>query len=235
MRDIYRKAFQTIDIAINDVQIDALLQYAESLKQVNKVINLTAVADDNGILWRHFIDSCQVLRQLSLHPTDKIIDIGSGAGFPGLPLAIVSGCNSTLIDALNKRVQFLNNVVTSLTLNNVVTLHARAEEIGRLEQYRAQFDYAFSRAVTALPILIEYAAPLLKVGGTFIAYKADDISDEINSSRAALNALNCKISKISEYTDNLDIKRKLLFIEKISETPPKYPRRAGIASKRPIK
>ncbi len=235
MYDIYRKAFKCIDIDINKAQIDALLQYAECIKSVNQVINLTAVDDDDGILWRHFVDSCRVLRYLPLNPTDSFVDIGSGAGFPGLPLAIISGSKATLIDALNKRVQFLNNVVTSLTLNNVVTLHARAEEIGRLEQYRAQFDYAFSRAVTALPILIEYAAPLLKVGGTFIAYKADDISDEINSSRAALNALNCKISKISEYTDNLDIKRKLLFIEKISETPPKYPRRAGIASKRPIK
>ncbi len=235
MRDIYRKAFQTIDIAVDDAQIDALLDYAKSIKQVNKVMNLTAVDDDDGILWRHFIDSCQVVRHLTLSPADKIVDIGTGAGLPGLPLAIVSGCNGVLLDALKKRVQFLNDVIADLSLSNVVALHARAEQMGRLEQYRAQFNYAFSRAVTALPVLIEYAAPLLRVGGTFVAYKAENIDAELISSEAALKALNCKLSKLSEYTDNYNIKRRLLFIEKFAETPQKYPRRAGIASKRPIK
>ncbi len=235
MYDIYRKAFKCIDIDINKAQIDALLQYAECIKSVNQVINLTAVDDDDGILWRHFVDSCRVLRYLPLNPTDSFVDIGSGAGFPGLPLAIISGSKATLIDALNKRVQFLNNVITTLSLKDVVAVHARAEEAGRLDNYRAQFDYAFSRAVTALPVLVEYAAPLLKVGGTFVAYKAGDIQEEVNSSTAALTALNCKISKILKYTDNLDIKRTLLFIEKCDDTPSKYPRRVGIASKRPIK
>ncbi len=235
MQAVYKKAFQSVDIAINDSQIEALLTYAERIKTVNQVMNLTAVDDDNGILWRHFIDSCQVLKQLSLKPTDNIIDIGTGAGFPGLPLAILSGSQTTLVDALNKRIQFLNDVIAELALNHVEAVHARAEQVGRLDQYRAQFDYAFSRAVTALPVLIEYAAPLLKVGGSFVAYKADDVQAEIDSSAAALKALNCKISKLSEYTDNLDIKRTLIFIEKFAETPQKYPRRVGIANKRPIK
>ncbi len=231
----YRAAFQSIGIALSDVQIGQLQHYARRIQTVNQVMNLTAVADDDGILWRHFIDSCQPLKFIALDRTSRIVDIGTGAGFPGLPLAIVSAAGGSLLDALNKRVQFLNQVIGELNLTSIDAWHGRVEAFGRLAEQRASYDYAFSRAVTELPVLIEYAMPLLKVGGRFIAYKAADCDDEVASSRKALTLLNSKISEISEYTDNYNIKRKLVVVEKMAATPAQYPRRVGIAAKRPLK
>ncbi len=235
MHDDYRSAFQTIGVDLSERQLTDLSYYAERLKIVNRSTNLTAVDDDSGILWRHFIDSCQALRHIELDPSRQIVDIGTGAGFPGLPLAIVSGAQTTLLDALQKRVRFLKDVVNGLGLAHVVVEHGRAEQFGQTATHRAKFDYAFARAVTALPVLIEYAVPFLKVGGYFIAYKSADIADEISASSAALQQLNSKITEIYEYTDNLNIKRKLVVVEKLMATPPKFPRRVGLPGKRPLK
>ncbi len=231
----YRAAFQTINLNLSERQIDELQRYAGMIQSVNQVMNLTAVADDTGILWRHFVDSCQALGCADLNSSSKIIDIGSGAGFPGLPLAIVSGAQATLLDALNKRVKFLEDVIAELALSGVNAVHSRAEALGRLANQRARYDYAFCRAVTELPVLIEYAVPLLKVGGRFIAYKSADIGAEIAASGKALAELNSKITEIFEYTDNYNINRKLVVVEKIAETADKYPRRVGVAAKRPLK
>ncbi len=231
----YYDAFQTIGLSLTKKQIEDLQHYAQKIQHANKVMNLTAVADDEGILWRHFIDSCQALNCIKLNGNHRIIDIGSGAGFPGLPLAIVSGAQASLLDALNKRVKFLETVIADLSLSAVNAMHGRAETVGRMVGQRAQYDYAFSRAVTELPVLIEYAMPLLKVGGRFIAYKSADSAAEIAASEKSLTELKSKITEIFEYTDNFDINRKLVIVEKTADTPDKYPRRTGLPAKRPLK
>ncbi len=230
----YSAAFSNIGIELTESTYHHLIRYAALIQQTNKVMNLTAVDDDAGILWRHFIDSCQVLRFISITESDKIADIGSGAGFPGMPLAIVSGAQTTLVDALNKRVDFLNGVIDELQLNNVVALHDRAESFARQPEYRERFDYVFCRAVTDLPVLIEYVVPLLKVGGRFIAFKSSQIDGELTASENALKVLNSKITEIFEYTDNNDVSRTLICVEKLQTTSDKYPRRVGIPAKRPL-
>ncbi len=230
----YKAAFSKIGIELTELTYQNLYQYATLIQQTNKVMNLTAVDDDAGILWRHFIDSCQLFRYISITKSDRIADIGSGAGFPGMPLAIVSGAQTTLVDALNKRIDFLNGVIDELELNNVEALHDRAESFARRPEYRESFDYVFCRAVTELPVLIEYVVPLLKVGGRFIAYKSSDINTEVGASKNALKQLNSKITEIFEYTDNNNVLRTLVCIEKLSATVDKYPRRVGIPAKRPL-
>ncbi len=230
----YRAAFLKIGIDLTESKYQNLYQYAALIQQTNKVMNLTAVDDDAGILWRHFIDSCQVLRYIPIAQCDKIADIGSGAGFPGMPLAIVSGARATLVDALNKRVNFLNGVIDDLGLDNVEALHDRAESFARRPEYRESFDYVFCRAVTDLAVLIEYVVPLLKVGGHFIAYKSSDIKTEVAASENALKQLNSKITEIFEYTDNYGVLRTLVCVKKLATTIDKYPRRVGIPAKRPL-
>ncbi len=230
----YQKLFNDNKIKLSDIQINKLKSYAELIKLWNKKINLTAVDDDEGILCRHFLDSLLVLNFIPINHNNKIVDIGTGAGFPGLPLAIATGAETFLFDALNKRINFLREVIENVTLDNVDILHARAEDVARISKFRGQYDYAFSRAVSSLNVLIELAVPLLKVGGSLIVYKSDGIEDELLNAKKALSELDAEIIDVIEYRDYYGKVRNLVRIEKLKTTKDKYPRRNGVPNKKPL-
>lgn len=233
MSNLIKSAFEGLDITLTSQQIQQFDAYALLLKEWNHVMNLTAVDDYEGIVERHFIDSCALLAHIPITAQDRIIDIGTGAGFPGLPLAIVSQAQVTLLDALNKRIQFLQEVITKTGIENVIAIHGRAETYARDLSHRASYDYAFSRAVASLNVLIEYAIPYLKIGGKLIAYKSKLVHQEIEEADYALSALNCQVRAIIDCSVT-DIPRYLVVIEKMESTPQKYPRRDGKPAKSPL-
>jgi len=226
------KTFAENDIKLTEQQISQFSTYRTLLKEWNKVMNLTAIDDDEGILQRHFIDSISLLKGVNFTSSDTVIDVGTGAGFPGLPIAIVSGCQMTLLDALNKRIQFLEAVCEEAEINNVMCLHSRAEDAGKSTEYREQFDYVVARAVANLTTLLEYTIPFLKVGGALIAHKATKTLEEIEGAQEAIEILGCKLETTRAFEDGSD--RTLIIIRKVKETPNRYPRKAGIPTKRPL-
>lgn len=200
--------------------------YSSLLKEWNEKINLTAITDDDGISVKHFLDSLSILKYIESEKKIKIIDVGTGAGFPGLPIKIMrENAEVTLLDSLNKRITFLNEVKERLELEAVDAVHARAEEYGRNKNYREKYDYAVSRAVAPLKILAEYAIPFVKKGGYFIALKAFEIDEEVNEAKAMIGNLGGKIKAIEEvHIPFSDITRKLVIIEKEKNTPKEFPR-----------
>lgn len=222
-----------IDIQIGKDKAKKLYDYMNLMLEWNKKINLTAIIEPEEIILKHFIDSLTILKYLGKE--NKIIDVGTGAGFPGIPLNILDEQNNyILLDSLNKRINFLNEVIEKNELINIKTIHSRVEEAGKDKNYREQFDIAVSRAVAPLNILLEYMLPLVRVGGICICMKGSNI-DEIENSKNALNILGGKIEKIENiYLPDSDIARNIIIIKKIKNTPNKYPRKAGTPSKEPI-
>lgn len=223
-----------INIHLNDIQMEQFYQYMKLLLEWNQQINLTAITEENEIIKKHFIDSITISKYIE--KDSKVIDIGSGAGFPGIPLKIAEETyNITLIDALNKRLKFLNEVIGTINLKNIQTIHTRAEDIGKNIVYRETFDVAVSRAVASLNVLVEYLLPLVKVGGKCICMKGNNVKIEIEEAKKAIELLGGKIEQIEEFNlPNSDITRSIIIIKKIKNTPNKYPRKAGIPSKDPI-
>ena len=219
---------------INDDNAKKFAKYMELLIEWNKKINLTAITDEEGILVKHFLDSISITSLID--EKSKIIDVGTGAGFPGLPLKIVNNdLNITLVDSLNKRINFLNEVKKELKLSNIEIIHARAEDIGIDAKYREKYDFAVSRAVAELRILVEYLLPLVKVGGRVIAMKGPNIEEEIKSAENAINVLGGRIEKIHNFKlGDTDNNRTIIVINKIKNTENKYPRKAGILRKNPL-
>jgi len=211
-------------------------KYSKMLLSANEVMNLTAITDPEEVKIRHFADS---LSLLSLYDFSgkKVIDVGCGAGFPGLPLKLGDKSISlTLLDSLGKRIDFLSEVCTSLNLSDVECIHARAEEQAREEGYRESYDIAVSRAVADLSMLSELTLPYVKVGGAFIAMKAQNCEEELKSAENAIKTLGGEVEEIKEYTlYNTDITHKAIIIRKVSETPEKYPRRFAKIKSQPIK
>ncbi len=230
----YKEAFEQISIELSPLQINHLIKYKELLQIWNKKMNLTAVDDDYGILWRHFIDSCQILEYIKINENDRIIDVGTGAGFPGLPVAIVSQCQTTLADSLNKRISFLNEVIQENKLMNIQTIHSRAEDLGHQQEHRERYDYVLARGVTKLPVLLEYTLPFLKIGGKFIAYKSADVEDEVMSAKRATSLLNAELIDIIKFKDHDGQLRSFVIYQKHDKTPEKYPRKAGKPLKKPL-
>lgn len=229
-----KKQLEKLNLMFSTKQINQFLEYMNLLLEENKNINLTAIVEPKEIITKHFIDSLTILDYCK--EKDKLIDIGTGAGFPGIPLNLANkNLDITLVDSLNKRVKFLEEVIKKMKLSNINVIHARAEDIAKQNQYREHFDIATSRAVASLNILLEYLLPLVKCGGKCICMKGNNIKEEIEESRNALEILGGKIEKIEEiilpYTD---IKRNIIIIKKIKKTPNKYPRKAGTPSKKPI-
>lgn len=222
-----------IDIQIGKDKAKKLYDYMNLMLEWNKKINLTAIIEPEEIILKHFIDSLTILKYLGKE--NKIIDVGTGAGFPGIPLNILDEQNNyILLDSLNKRINFLNEVIEKNELINIKTIHSRVEEAGKDKNYREKFDIAVSRAVAPLNILLEYMLPLVRVGGICICMKGSNI-DEIENSKNALNILGGKIEKIENiYLPDSDIARNIIIIKKIKNTPNKYPRKAGTPSKEPI-
>ena len=222
-----------INIEINENKIDMFYLYMQELLEWNKKINLTAIEDENEIILKHFIDSLTV--QKYIKNAQNIIDIGTGAGFPGIPLAIVNEkSNIVLLDSLNKRINFLNNVIQKLELSNVKAIHGRAEDLAKIVQHREKYDIVISRAVAPFNVLLEYMLPFNKVNSYTIAMKGSNI-EEVDISNNALKKLGGKIEKIEKINlPNTDIKRNIIIVRKREETPKKFPRKAGIPKKEPL-
>lgn len=226
---------QKIHIKLREEQIKKFYTYMNLLLEWNEKMNLTAITEPNEVILKHFIDSLTISKYIEDDST--VIDMGTGAGFPGIPLKIVrEDINITLVDSLNKRIKFLDEVIEKLELKNIKTIHARAEEFGRNVKYREKFDYTTSRAVANLSTLAEYLIPLVKIKGKVISMKGSTVSEEIEMGKKAINVLGGKILKIDEFSlPDSDIKRNIIMIEKIKSTPNRYPRKAGTPAKDPIR
>lgn len=224
-------------IVLDNDQINKFIKYKELLKEWNNKINLTAITEDKQILMKHFIDSLEVVKYINKNST--VIDVGTGAGFPGIVIAIYfkGDIKITLIDALNKRIDFLEEVIKELNLLNIEIVHARAEEFGQKEKYRESYDYAVSRAVAPLNILLEFDIPFIKVGGKCLLLKGTKLNEEIQKSNKALEKVNSKITNIYKYNyilDGEEYNRNIVEITKEKETPNKYPRNYGKIKKSPL-
>lgn len=224
-------------IEINDRQLAQFETYYHLLMEWNQKVNLTTIVDYQEVIKKHFVDSCLLLTQYSdkVFAHKKVIDIGTGAGFPGIPLSILlPDCEFLLMDSLNKRIQFLSLVIKELGLDQVNVIHGRAEDFGKNEEFRENYDFCISRAVAALPLLLEYCSPFVKVNGTLLLYKSVKVYEEIEESDKAMELLNCKVSRLTELANESDFQRYILEITKWAETPLKYPRRAGKPKKHPL-
>lgn len=216
-------------------QQEQFFEYMNLLIEWNEKINLTAITEPEDIILKHFIDSITILKEIN--DDSKVVDVGTGAGFPGIPLSIMNPTlQITLVDSLNKRLIFLQEVINKLKLKNVEIVHARAEEFGQNKKYRESFDISTSRAVANLSTLSEYLIPLVKVGGKVISMKASEANEEINEAKKAIDVLGGRIEKIDEFNlPHSDIGRTVIIISKNKQTPNKYPRKPGTPSKEPIK
>lgn len=232
-QDIFSTNLKQANITLTNTQINQFIKYYELLTETNKVMNLTALTEPNDVAVKHFIDSL-LAYDPAMHNA-AVTDVGTGAGFPGVPLKIFDPTiKLTLLDSLAKRLKFLDTLVVELGLQNVTTVHARAEDAGKDKNLREQFDFVTARAVARLNVLVEFCLPLVKVGGKFVAMKGD-AQDEIAEAENAIKLLGGKIAEIKNIKlPNLDDKRTLVIIEKIKTTPTKYPRKAGTATKEPL-
>lgn len=223
-----------IEITLNEEQIQQFYSYMLMLIEWNEKINLTAITDPEEIILKHFIDSLTIANKIK--ENSSIIDIGTGAGFPGIPLKIYNNTYKILlVDSLQKRVNFLNEVIDQINLKDIKAIHGRAEELGNKKEYRENFDYATSRAVANLSTLVEYLIPFVKVKGECICMKGANVEEELENAKNAINLLGGKIIE-KEVFDlaNTDNKRTIILIKKERNTPKKYPRKAGVPSKNPI-
>ena len=220
---------------IDEEKAKKFQKYKDLLLEWNNKINLTAITEENEIILKHFIDSCTILKYIE--DNQKIIDIGTGAGFPGIPLKIMNeSLKITLVDSLNKRVNFLNEVISELKLENIEGIHSRAEDLGRDNNYREKYDVATSRAVANLSTLLEYLMPFVKVNGICICMKGPNIEEELNEAKKAINELSGKLEGVYNFKlPNSDIERNIIIVRKVDKIKLKYPRKAGMPAKEPIK
>lgn len=229
-----QKLAEENNIMLNEKQAELFYKYMEILLEWNEKINLTAITKEEEIILKHFIDSITILPYLN--EKNKMIDIGTGAGFPGVPVKIMmEDLEIILMDSLNKRIKFLDEVIQQLKLKNVNTIHARAEELAKDKKQRETYDIATSRAVAKLNTLLEYMLPFVKLGGKCICMKSNNIEEELNEAKKAIKVLGGEIEKIEEIAiANTDIVRKIVIIKKVKSTPKEFPRKAGTPTKNPI-
>ena len=222
------------NIEINEEQIKKFMNYMNLLLEWNEKINLTAITQPDEVKLKHFVDSLTVLKYIN--DDDKVIDIGTGAGFPGIPLKIMNeNTKITLLDSLNKRINFLNIVIETLNLRNIQAIHGRAEEIARNKLYREKYDVAVSRAVANLSTLTEYMLPFVKIDGKCICMKGANVNEELERAQNAIKELGGEIERVDNfYLSDNDNERNVIVIKKVKETNPKYPRKAGTPSKEPL-
>lgn len=236
MKNLLKNACNELNLNINDLQINNFLKYKNILLDWNNKINLTAITDDREIILKHFIDCLTVCKFVDFN-NKTFIDIGTGAGFPALPIKIF--CEDslpTLLDSLNKRINFLKCVGNELNLHNITYVHSRAEDTGQDLVFREKYDFCVSRAVANLSVLAEFDLPFVKVGGYFIALKGPLLDRELIDAKKAISTLGGEIEKIETIKIPFtDIEHRLVFIKKIRQTPKQYPRKAGKISKNPIK
>lgn len=235
--DMLSEACKSMGLSFDEEKYNKFIKYKDLIKEWNQKINLTAITDDEEMIKKHFIDSIKVFNCDYVKNAKSIIDIGTGGGFPGIPMKIVKeDSKMVLLDSLNKRINFLNEVINELNLPNIKTIHGRAEDFAQTVEYRQRFDLAVSRAVANLTVLLEFCLPYVKVGGYFVALKGPAIEEEIKAAEVALKVLGGKIEEIIEVDiEDSDLKHNLLVVKKIKDTPKKYPRKAGMVTKNPIK
>ena len=234
----FKHGLEELNITLTDEQIEQFLQYYEMLVEKNKVMNLTGITEYEEVIQKHFLDSLSLIRVIPDIASQKltVIDLGTGAGFPGIPLKIAfPNLQVTLFDSLNKRIKFLQDVIEALNLNEISAVHGRAEEGARDKAMREKYDFVVSRAVANMAVLSEYCIPFVKVGGYFIPYKTGTVEEEITQGKKAIQILGGKIEKVEKLMlPDSDISRSFVFIRKEKQTPKAYPRKAGTASKQPL-
>lgn len=236
MSSIFEKDTAELGIQLTDLQFQQFYTYYELLVEWNGFMNLTAITEFEEVMKKHFTDSLSLVRAYDLSKPVSVIDIGTGAGFPGLPLKIAfPGLKVTLLDSLNKRVKFLDVVIEKLGLDNIDTIHGRAEDFARPDKLREKYDLCVSRAVANMTTLSEYCLPFVRPGGQFISYKSEKVLQEADTAKHAIFLLGGKIKEQVEfYLPNSDIYRNLFVVEKVQSTPIKYPRKAGLPAKEPL-
>lgn len=225
-----------LSITISEKQKEQFIKFYELLTEWNKVMNLTAITEYDEVVEKHFVDSLSIIKAIDLETVESVIDIGTGAGFPGIPLKIAfPNLKITLLDSLNKRVKFLNTVIEELELSNIEAIHGRAEDYAKQQDYRGKYDLCVSRAVANLSTLSEYCLPYVRTGGMFIPYKSGEIEEELKKSKNAVKILGGNIEKnIKFQLPGTDIGRSFVKIKKIKDTPKKYPRKSGMPAKEPL-
>lgn len=232
--DTFKCELEKLGISISEEQLEQFISYYEMLIEKNKVMNLTAITDFDEVIEKHFIDSLNLFRFADLKADKTIIDMGTGAGFPGIPLKIAfPNLKITLADSLNKRILFLNDVISELGLTDIDTVHGRAEDLAKDKIYRENYDICVSRAVANLSTLSEYCLPFVKIGGQFISYKSGDCDDEITNAKSAIFLLGGRLNQIQKFEMN-DNSRSFVIIDKVNGTSKQYPRKAGLPSKKPL-
>lgn len=233
----FKEGLKELNIELTEEQFSQFMTYYEMLIEKNKVMNLTAITEYEEVIEKHFLDSLSLIKTVDLEKDAKVLDLGTGAGFPGIPLKIAfPNLEILLMDSLNKRIQFLNEVIDELKLTNITAIHGRAEEMARKKEYRESFDYCVSRAVANLSSLSEYCIPFVKTSGSFISYKSGDIEEELQQSKHAVHVLGGRIKEVLKFRlPNTEMSRSFVVIEKVKSTPKAYPRKAGTPSKEPIK
>lgn len=232
--ELMNRYLAELNIKLSEEQFEQFYRYMNILIEWNKVMNLTGITDPEEIIIKHFIDSLTVIKRVD--PKDNIIDVGTGAGFPGVPIKIAfPETKVVLLDSLNKRIKFLNEVIEQLQLKGIEAIHGRAEDFGKNEKHREKYDIAIARAVAPLNILLEYLMPFVKIRGKVLCMKASNNEEEIKNSKKAIKILGGELVNTDEFfIPNTNIKRKIVQINKVEGTNKKYPRKAGIPSKEPL-
>ena len=236
MSQIFEEKLSQIGITLSDKQKEQFDKFYELLVEWNKVINLTGITEYEEVNEKHFVDSLSIVKAIDMNQVHSLVDIGTGAGFPGIPLKIAfPHIKVVLLDSLNKRINFLNTVIKELGLENIETIHGRAEDFAKQPEYREQFDLCVSRAVANLATLSEYCIPYVKKDGMFVPYKSGEIDEEVEQSKKAIHVLGGKLDKVIKFQlPGTEIGRSFVKINKVQNTAKKYPRKAGLPSKEPI-
>ena len=232
--DKFIKELDNLSVTLTDKQLKQFSKYYELLVEKNKVMNLTGITEWDEVLEKHFLDSISLIRAIDLNQELTVMDMGTGAGFPGIPLKIAfPKLKVTLADSLNKRVNFLQEVIDTLGLEEIEAIHGRAEDLAKDKKYRQAYDLSVSRAVANLSTLSEYCLPFVKIGGQFISYKSGDCEEEVSNSKKAVFVLGGKIKDVIKFELG-ESGRSFIVIDKANGTPKEYPRKAGTPSKKPI-
>ena len=236
MSKIFEEKLNQIGITLNDKQKEQFDKFYELLVEWNKVMNLTGITEYEEVNEKHFVDSLSIVKAINMNDVKSVIDIGTGAGFPGIPLKIAfPHLKVVLLDSLNKRINFLNTVIVELGLEDIETIHGRAEDFAKKADYREKFDLCVSRAVANLATLSEYCIPYVEKGGMFVPYKSGEIDEEVEQSKKAVHVLGGKLENVIKFQlPGTEIGRSFVVIKKVQNTAKKYPRKAGLPSKEPI-